>query len=367
MLKKPGNIYLLNFTNRIFIPELNFICRARRNYKQQFRTEWALEKPFSDWIVVVDAEDKRERQLKCKYCLCQLGSKKSTLKAHANTRKHRQAAAPFTGVSKLVQPFLKTGKSNEIKQAEVRIALFVAKHSNMNTVEHLIEMLKASFSSPLLKELKMKRTKCGQIIKRAIYPHFINELLADIGNSVFSLIIDESTDIATIKYLGIVIKYFSVNVNDIVTTYLKLVEIDKCDAESIVNAIKNLLLEYEIPLQNMVGLGTDNASVMVGVNNGVYQKLKKEVPHLMLIPCICHSLQLAVSAATAEFLPPKLEYMISETYNWFARSTLRQKSYQLIYQTINNGHNPLKIVRSCQTRWLSIETAVKRIIDQCDE
>lgn len=31
-----------------------------------------------------------------------------------------------------------------------------------------------------------------------------------------------------------------------------------------------------LKLQNMVGLGTDNASVMVGINNGVHQILKEE-------------------------------------------------------------------------------------------
>ncbi|CAI6377060.1 unnamed protein product [Macrosiphum euphorbiae] len=31
---------------------------------------------------------------------------------------------------------------------------------------------------------------------------------------------------------------------------------------------------------------------------------------------------------------------------------------------MNDGHAPLKIVRACSTRWLSIESAVSRIIDQ---
>lgn len=35
-----------------------------------------------------------------------------------------------------------------------------------------------------------------------------------------------------------------------------------------------------------------------------------------------------------------------------------------MYCAINDGHNPLKIVKACDTRWLSIETAVKRILTQ---
>lgn len=38
--------------------------------------------------------------------------------------------------------------------------------------------------------------------------------------------------------------------------------------------------------------------------------------------------------------------------------------YRVIYTTINENHDPLKIVQTCNTRWLSIETAVTRILDQ---
>lgn len=114
----------------------------------------------------------------------------------------------------------------------------------------------------------------------------------------------------------------------------------------------------------MMGIGTDNASVMTGVNEGVHAKLKREVPHLILVRCIRHSLQLAVSSAAKQFLPRNLEYIISEPYNWFSRSASRQAKYKELYITINDGKNPLKIVQSSQTRWLSIESAVSRIYNQ---
>lgn len=63
-------------------------------------------------------------------------------------------------------------------------------------------------------------------------------------------------------------------------------------------------------------------------------------------------------------LPRNIEYLIKETYNWFSHSTLRQAQYKNLYNAINNGHNPLKIVKACDTRWLSIETAVSRILQQ---
>lgn len=58
---------------------------------------------------------------------------------------------------------------------------------------------------------------------------------------------------------------------------------------------------------------------MLGVNNGVFRKLQDEIPHLILTRCVCHSIQLAVSHAVADTLPRNLEFLVSETYNWFSR------------------------------------------------
>lgn len=82
-----------------------------------------------------------------------------------------------------------------------------------------------------------------------------------------------------------------------------------------------------------MGIGTDNASVMVGVNNGVFTKLKEEVPHLVLVRCLCHSLQLSVSAAAKQFLPRNLKFLTRETYDWFARSSSRRTAYKELYKT----------------------------------
>lgn len=125
-----------------------------------------------------------------------------------------------------------------------------------------------------------------------------------------------------------------------------------------------MLLKKRIRYNEDGGSGSDNASVMVGINNGVYTQLKEKVPSLIHIPCVCHSLQLAVSAAASATLPRNIDYLIKETYNWFSHSTLRQAQYKNLYSAINDGHNPLKIVKSCDTRWLSIETAVCRILTQ---
>jgi len=99
----------------------------------------------------------------------------------------------------------------------------------------------------------------------------------------YSLLIDESTDITVNKMLGIAIRYYSVEQKKIISTFLRLIYIENGTAESIVNAIKKLLIDAKLQLIKMQGIGTDNASTMVEINSGVYARLKKDVPHLILI------------------------------------------------------------------------------------
>lgn len=104
------------------------------------------------------------------------------------------------------------------------------------------------------------------------------------------------------------IKYLSEERNEIVSTFLGIQELNSSNARSIVDAIVGLMSELKLDIKQLMGIGTDNASVMVGVNNGVYRILKEEynLPHLVLNRCVCHSLQLAVSHASRETLPKTL-------------------------------------------------------------
>ena len=103
---------------------------------------------------------------------------------------------------------------------------------------------------------------------------------------------------------------------------------------------------------------------MVGVSSGVYAKLKVDVPHLVLIRCVCHFLQFAASNATENTLPRNIEFQIKKTYNWFAQSSIRHLNYAEIYVAISKGEKPLKIQRMADKMWLLREPALKRILER---
>ncbi|KAL1474934.1 hypothetical protein MTO96_020408 [Rhipicephalus appendiculatus] len=122
--------------------------------------------------------------------------------------------------------------------------------------------------------MRMHRYKCTEIVVNVLSPHFVELLVADIGDSKYSLIIDEATDISTTKLLGVVVRYFSAAQKSIVTTFLALIELDDGTAVTIVRALKNLLTRMGLDKKRLLGIGVDNASVNTGVNNGIFETIK---------------------------------------------------------------------------------------------
>lgn len=283
--------------------------------------------------------------------------------------KHKQKANPYldTKQQRLAFQTVSEIAANPSRTAESMLAMAIAEHCSILAIDHIRQVVKKAFAdSKAASDFKLHRTKCTEVIKQVLGPHFLEVLVRDLGDSKYSLLLDESTDISVSKYLGVVIRYFSDREGKVISTFLGLVYLDKADATTIAKAVSDLLKSCEIKMSNLVGIGTDNASVMTGVNNGLHQILKAEydLPQLVLVRCVCHSLQLAVSHASQQSLPRNIEFLVRETYNWFSISPNRRQAYRQIYEVINCGENPLAITKVCATRWLSIEPAVSRILNQ---
>nr|CAI5822119.1 unnamed protein product [Callosobruchus analis] len=206
---------------------------------------------------------------------------------HMKTHKHTLAAAPSFSGKHLKQATLQGIPKRTYKEAsaEVKLAMFVANHCAIMSIDHLVSLCKSTFSeAKSASQMRMHRTKCSGITQCCF--------------TKYSLFLDESTDISVQQLLGIGINYF--DGTKIVSTFLVLAELKACDAHSIASAIKDTLDAHKLPLNQLVGIATDNASTVIGINNGLFQILKQDVPNLILIKCVCHSLQLAVSHAVTE-------------------------------------------------------------------
>ncbi|XP_071169572.1 zinc finger protein 862-like [Mytilus edulis] len=185
-------------------------------------------------------------------------------------------------------------------------------------------------------------------------------ILQDICNSrYYSILIDETTDIAVIKQMTILARYITEN-NQVKTSFLGMVELPDGKAETIMNALDKFLNELQLPTEDLIGLGSDGASVMVGRKSGVAARLKQRNPELVNVHCIAHRLALAAAQAT-DNIPylKKFKDLLQQIFKFYQNSAVRMSGLKEI-ETILGGPQ-LKMKEVLDTRWLSHDRAVTAI------
>lgn len=195
-------------------------------------------------------------------------------------------------------------------------------------------------------------------------PCLLEELIEDIGDSHFSLIIDESTMIDITKVMCVMVRYFSKKFQKVRTTFYRFIELNSGTAKIMTNCLKKQLEDDKLKLKNLIGIGIDGANPMAGPNNSVSSRLTEEVPHLVTVKCVAHSLHLCAEKAF-EILPKNLDFLVKKSYSWFAKSTKRIIEYEKLYTTMGEN-NPQKITKLSGTRWLARLKAIETILNQWD-
>ncbi|XP_011876164.1 PREDICTED: zinc finger MYM-type protein 1-like [Vollenhovia emeryi] len=207
--------------------------------------------------------------------------------------------------------------------------------------------------------MKCSRTKATAITKDCLAPEAKEEICRRVKDNVYSLIIDETTDIDTKKSLAIIIRFFDEKKMSVVDKFLGLVELETANAENIHKTVLKCLEDIGIPFANMIGFAADNASVMMVNISGVQARFREMVPHIFVLGCICHSFHLCASAA-ANKLPRSIEDFARSVYNHFSNSSKRIEELAE-YQSFVDLE-PHKMLRPSQTRWLSLQAAIDRIL-----
>ena len=333
-------------------------------YHKKFQNSWLKDPLFEKWLEEVRSDGEKAF---CKVCRAEIRAHRADLVKHSTSAKHKQNIAKISGGQKSIKSIF-CKKEDKISKFEIRLSIYVACHSAIRSVNHLGELLNEempSTSSSTSLNLRLHRTKCSALIKNVISPVILQEQVNDLKGSPFSLIIDESTDVACQKHLCICVRYYNTKRNEVVTEFLGLIAVTSTTAEALLGHLKEYFSDIGVSLNNCFAIGTDGASSLCGVNHSVYTLMKEDIPNLILIKCICHSLHLACSHAS-DTLPSNIDFMIRETHNWFHRSALRRESYLEVHRTINDGKDPLQMIPLSGTRWLARSQSVKRLLDQWD-
>ncbi|XP_046907044.1 zinc finger protein 862-like isoform X3 [Hypomesus transpacificus] len=264
-----------------------------------------------------------------------------------------------------------------------------AHHTNYSKLLSLAELLGCDY----FKKLKIDHRnnyRSHRIIDEMleILSHEIEEpiLMAIRASQAISLEIDESTDVSVSRQLDLHVRYMDKE-GKVVNQFLDLVTVPDGKADTIVSAVKKVLLEKGIPTERLYGLGTDGAAVMTGnyfkpcesilaveslnivtkccfLNlgrlNGVAKQLTDSFPKLVTVACAAHRLALACKDASND-----VKYMatfrnhLQDLYLYFRNSANRTATLKAASITL--GVSDLKLKEVKDTRWLSQHKAIETL------
>ena len=243
------------------------------------------------------------------------------------------------------------------------MAAFVAEHNlPFSIMDHLSDLFKEVFpDSAIAVKFKSKHTKTRSIVRNILAKRFKTELIETLQKHKFSIIIDETTDIASKKQLALVVRYFCERELVVKSQFFCLIELTNSDATTITTSLIAIFEKNKIPLANIIGYASDTTNVMFGEHHSVVSQLKSLIPDIYVMRCLCHSAHLCASHA-CEKLPRMLEDLVRDIYSHFAHSAKRLGEYKQ-FQSFTNTE-PHKILKPSQTRWLSMEQCVRRLLEQ---
>ena len=149
---------------------------------------------------------------------------------------------------------------------------------------------------------------------------------------------------------------------DVFVVFFALESVERATAEILFQAIdKHFQLPLTLSYSNLIGLGMDGANVMLGRRNSVFSRLQVEQPSLIAIHCNCHIAAL-IANASCKVLPDNLEELTTDVFYYFQKNPKRIRQFKQFQAFVDA--KPHKLLKACQTRWLSLEACVNWLIEQ---
>lgn len=356
-------------------------CKKRKQSKLSYQRDWKWKYLM---LPAPSSEGKLNDEMICVQCHQQMKAKSSTALRHISRRhpdmlsdsfsegKKRRLLRVFEGTIKSQQSVMANAlKPNElVKLAPYKLAFVLAKHKlPFSACEAFSEFARsADPTSSVFSQMACSR---GTITKRTqeIHKVILKPLVVqNVNNSPYwSLICDESCDGATQEQLGLYVRYINLEKQKIEEEFFEMKRItghpnaDNLFAATM-EAIDSEDTALKLPLDKLVALTTDGASVVLSEKGGLFGKLKERTnTKLFSTHCPPHRLVLASKAGQKE-LPNDIEKTISDTLFFFRDSSVRRDEFSALKEMVEPDSPYIAIVQYHRVRWLSLADCVGRLV-----
>lgn len=265
---------------------------------------------------------------------------------------------------------------NNISAASFQVSYTIAQHGKpLSDGEYLKEAFK-NCSELLFEDFPNK----NDILKRinempaarntvkdriiAMDKDVTDQLLLDLKNAgMFSICLDESTDVTSAARLAVIARYPSGNImKEELISLMTLSE--KTRGQDIMNEVKHEFMRLGINFRNIVSVATDGAPSMIGKNNGFVKLLKEEVNHnLVEFHCMIH--QEALCAKSSFKSLKEVMSLVTKIVNYIAAHALNKRQFSKLLNDVDSQFSGLIMYNN--VRWLSRGQVLYRFVELLEE
>ena len=198
---------------------------------------------------------------------------------------------------------------------------------------------------------------------RLIAHQVLRDLTDEMEDSFYATICDEYIDISKEEQLTLCLWWVD-EIFNIHEDFLGFYELGNIKKDTIVSAIRDVLLQTQISLDNCRGQCYDGASNMFGKKLGVAKQILDIQPKAFATHCHCHSLSLSVKEAT------KQSKILSDTMDTSGEiailvkySPKQEQKLESIKVTYEEDEAVNRISKFSTTRWTVQVNCFQRIIN----
>lgn len=358
----------------------SFTAESRKNISdnssthRKFRTEWTAGRswlrydPVSKLMFCTMCEKARLENTFVRGC--HIMKKESVTKhekgqgenSHQTSKIIIQGQNTFSGASAVVRE-----RSKDAAIGALKIVHFLAKHNLQNSLMGPMAELCTDLGADQLKLLSVDKhstytsNKSVHDFQQALSDCIAEKLIDNAKKaSLYSVLIDESTDVSVSQNVLIYIR-FLVSVFGILkpeTHFLAFRKLNEgATADRITSLVIDTLNNVGLKVENISGIASDGAAVMIGCKSGFVTRMKSCIPGLLAVHCISHRLALAAgNAANSVAYLVKFQEVVNSIYSYFHMSPKNSAKLKAIQSKLCQSEKKFKQVS--HTRWLSFEACV---------
>ena len=175
------------------------------------------------------------------------------------------------------------------------------------------------------------RTKMSYVVRHGLGPAVLEELTADINNSIgcFTLLLDETTTAQVKKQCDFLVRYWSEDSNEVCTRYVTFKMFGHTSAEHLVGLVLEIAEECSLPLPLFANLSTDGPNINKSLHTKLESKLREDYIHPGLLPfnsCNLHKCHNGFHKGIIVY-GKESESLAFDLHSWFKFSPCKREDF----------------------------------------